>query len=101
MKSLLFSFLLLFNHSCKQNSPSQKAKENHSVYLETFFTVDKELYFSDGRRFYCGFKNWEHFYNLRGTKKQPAEIIEYKELPSGMKFIKECNLGIVTKNFFE
>ncbi len=90
------------NSHNKKNQEIKKLTENSkTIYMETLFVVDKRLYFSDGRRFYCSFRNWDHFYKLRNTKAPPKGLLEYKELPTGMKFIKECNLGILTKKFFE
>ena len=107
MKTTIVISLLIILASCNPQSDTAADKEKKDlkklpiIYPETFFTVDNQLYYSDGRRFYCSFKNWEQFYELRGNKKQPQNILAYKKKPEDMKFIKECNLGIITKKFFE
>lgn len=103
---LFLSFLITLISCNPQEEIAKKNKEETTkklpiIYAETFFTVNNQLFFSDGRRFYCSFKDWEQFYKLRGTKEQPKNILSYNKKPEDMKFIKECNLGIVTKKFFE
>ena len=107
--TIVILFLSILTHltSCNPQGEipakdkEEAAKKLPIIYPETFFTVNNQLFFSDGRRFYCSFKNWEQFYKLRGTKEQPKNILAYNKKPEDMKFIKECNLGIVTKKFFE
>lgn len=99
----IFCLLLLgcqVDKAGTDNYPRQTGKPI-DYYPESFFVVNRQLYFSDGKRFYCGFKNWEHLYELRGKRTQPKGIAQYNRLPRDMKFIKECNLGIVTNAFFE
>ncbi|GEM_PF-6292574 len=96
-RSLIYVTILLFTISCKSNDESN----SRLLYPEGFFSHKQQLYFSDGKQFYCTFKNWEHLYALRGNEDKPSsEIINYDELPKDMKFIKHCNIGILTKKFF-
>lgn len=96
MKALFFVPLFLFS-ACLKESPQAVIE----IYPEGFFSVNKQLYFSDGRRFYCGFKSWEHLFELRGTEEPVDQVMAYQQPPKGMKLIQECNMGILTKKFFE
>lgn len=97
MHTLLSLIIIAMFSSCNSGDQSHYIK----VYPEGFFTVEDQLYFSDGNRFYCGFRDWDHFYELRRTKEQPKQILVQTKLPEDMKFIKECNIGILTQHFFK
>lgn len=100
MKKVLSMFILcsIIFTSCQQ----KEVQEETILYPEGFFTVKNELYFSDGKRFYCSFENWEHLYSLRGNKEAPkATILNYDKLPGDMRLIKRCNVGILTPKFYE
>lgn len=90
-------FILLVTTSCQKEEQVPRV-----IFPEGFFLVDNNLYFSDGSRFYCTFKDWDHLYSLRGNKAKPkSNIIKQSELPSGMRFIQYCNSGILTPKFYQ
>ncbi len=97
MKLIIALFIVLTIVSC-----SKKDKQTITLYPEGFFSFKSELYFSDGKAFYCTFRNWEHLYELRGTRDKPkSEIIIQDELPKDMRFVKFCNSGILTPKFYQ
>lgn len=100
MKKLISYFcILLLISSCNSNDSEVTTK---TLYPEGFFSFKSQLYFSDGNQFYCTFRSWEHLYALRGNQDKPTSpILKYDELPNDMKFIKHCNVGILTQKFFE
>ena len=92
-------FILLLFSACNSEETQSTSKV---LYPEGFFSVKSQLYFSDGKQFYCTFKSWDHLYALRGNQDKPkSPIIGHDSLPTDMKFIKHCNVGILTQKFFE
>lgn len=104
MKLLLF-VLLLFSCQTDKNASNNMDDLENIIVPEGFFIVGEQLYFSDGMKFFCGFKSWEHFEQLRGTKEAPKfhmnHINAYKKKPTSMIDAGFCNVNIVTKKFYE
>lgn len=97
MKLIIVLFIGLTLVSCKKEK-----KEVRVIYPEGFFSYKSELYFSDGKAFYCTFKSWEHLYELRGTEEKPSSnIIVQEYLPPDMRFVKYCNTSILTPLFYK
>lgn len=90
--------MFLFVASACKSEKTQKI----SLIPEGFFSFDNQLYFSDGKAFYCTFKSWEHVYELRGNQDQPKhKVIVQEKLSKDMRFINICNTGILTPKFYE
>jgi hypothetical protein len=97
---IIVSSLFVLMLGCNGKKEDKEKRVSFELYPATFFKVGVDLYFSDGKKFYCGFRTWDHFYKLRKTKKAPKRVLEYPKTPSGMILIKYCSEGIISEEFY-
>lgn len=93
----IFLFMIFFLSSCKEEKKEQIML---TIAREGFFMVNNQAYFSDGKRFYCGFKSKKHFDSLRGKSDLPKFVLKEDSFPTGMVLMKYCSKGIVTEKFY-
>ena len=98
MKIIISFFLLGSLTSCLMKKEDTLPKPNAplSRISRGFFSVKKQLYFSDGIDLYCGFKDWEHIDSLtKGLSEEEKRAIILKDEPEMMKFVLHCSKGII------
>jgi hypothetical protein len=89
----LLPFLLLFLTSCLIKKQAEEIKFEDtglSIVSRGFFTVKDQLYFSNGKDIYCGFKDWDMVEEYKVYYPSKFGPIDVPKEPELMKFVPIC-----------